>query len=83
MRPSGDPKLIKALSGEMKARRDELKISQEEVAHRCEINRPFITLLESGKKQPTISTLFKVSMALELSFGEFASRIEARYRATP
>ncbi len=83
MRPSANPKLINALGGEVKARRDELDLTQEDIAHRCGIDRPFVTLIEGGKKQPTISTLYKLSMALELTFGEFASRIEARYRAVP
>ncbi len=80
MRPSGDKQLIEALGSEVRARRNELKLTQEDVAGRCDLDRPYVTLIEAGRKQPTLSVLFKLALALELNFGEFASRVEARYR---
>lgn len=65
----------------MKVRRSELALSQEDVAGRCELDRPFITLIESGRKQPTISVLHRLAVALELSLGEFCHRVEMRYQA--
>ena len=65
---------------EVKARRYELKLTQEDLAGRCEIDRPFISLIEVGKKQPTISVLYRIAMALELSFEEFSRRVDRRYR---
>lgn len=61
-------------------RRSELALSQEDVAGRCELDRPFITLIEVGRKQPTISVLYRLAAALELSLGEFCQRVENRYR---
>lgn len=80
MRPSRNPKLIDALAIEIKARRQELGLTQEDLAGRCDIDRPFISLIEVGKKQPTISVLFRLAGALELSFADLAERIEARYK---
>jgi predicted transcriptional regulator len=79
MRPSRNSTLIDALAAEVKARRQELDLTQEDLAGRCEIDRPFISLIEVGRKQPTISVLYKISVALELTFGEFCDRIEVRY----
>lgn len=64
----------------MKARRLELEFSQEDLAGHCDIDRPYISLLEVGKKQPTVSVLFRLATALDLTFEEFAGRIERRYK---
>lgn len=80
MRPSRNQELINALAIEIKARRLELEYSQEDLAGRCELDRPYISLIEVGKKQPTISVLYRLAGALDLSFEEFARRIERRYK---
>ena len=82
MRPSRNQELIDALAIEIKARRLELNYSQEDLAGHCELDRPFISLIEVGKKQPTVSVLYRISVALDLSFEEFAHRIERRYKRT-
>lgn len=79
MRPSRNQALIDALAIEVKARRQELELTQEDLAGRCEIDRPFISLIEVGRKQPTISVLYKIAGGLELTFGDFCDRIETRY----
>jgi len=79
MRPSRNQKLIEALAVEIKARRQELALTQEDLAGRCELDRPFISLIEVGKKQPTISVLYRLASALELSFADFAERVDSRY----
>lgn len=79
MRPSRNQALIDALAIEVKARRQELGLTQEDLAGRCEIDRPFISLIEVGRKQPTISVLYKIAGALELTLGEFTDRVEVRY----
>lgn len=79
MRPSRNDALIGALGLEVKIRRQELGLSQEDLAGRCELDRPFLSLIEVGKKQPTISVLYRIAIALELTFSEFCGRVEARY----
>ncbi len=83
MRLSRNDALIDALGLEVKIRRQELDLSQEDLAGRCELDRPFLSLIEVGKKQPTISVLYRIAIALELTFGEFCERVEARYLASP
>lgn len=79
MRPSRDQELIDALATEIKARRVELEYSQEDLAGHCELDRPYISLLEVGKKQPSISVLFRIAGGLGLSLEELSGRIERRY----
>jgi transcriptional regulator with XRE-family HTH domain len=80
MRPSRNQELINALAIEIKTRRLELQFSQEDLAGRCDLDRPFISLIEVGKKQPTISVLFRLAVALDLTFEAFSGRVERRYQ---
>ena len=79
MRPSRNQELIDALAVEIRARRLELEYSQEDLAGHCELDRPYISLLEVGRKQPTVSVLHRLAGGLGLTFEEFAGRIERRY----
>lgn len=81
MRPSRNQALIAALGVEVKVRRLEVGLSQEDLAGRCELDRPYITLIEIGRKQPTISVLHRLSGALELSLADLCARVESRYQA--
>ncbi len=56
--------------------REEKKISQEQLAHLSELDRTYISLLERGKRRPTINTLFALSKTLELKPSEFLAEIE-------
>lgn len=77
MRPSRNLQLIRAFSAVLKARRLELQLTQEDLAGRCEIDRPFITLMEGGSKHPTLSVFWRLASGLELTAGDLATRIDA------
>jgi transcriptional regulator with XRE-family HTH domain len=81
MRPSRNALLLQALGVALKERRRELGLTQEDVAGAAEIDRPFITLIESASKQPTVSVLWKLAAALDLTPAEFAARVDLRYQA--
>lgn len=78
MRPSRNDLLIRAFSASIKARRLELQLTQEDLAGRIEIDRPYITLIEAGAKQPTISVLWRLAGGLELSVSELALAVDQR-----
>lgn len=79
MRPSRNALLLQALGTALKERRNELGLTQEDVAGAAEIDRPFITMIESAKKQPTVSVFWKLARALQLSPSDLADRIDQRY----
>jgi len=84
MKPSSIPGLVDALAAEIKARRAELGSTQEDLAGRSGLDRPYVSLIEVGQKQPTLSVLFRLAYGLDLTLAELASRIERRYgRHTP
>lgn len=39
-------------------------LSQEELAHNAGLHRTFISLVERGKRQPTLATIFDLAEAL-------------------
>ena len=43
-------------------------LSQGQLADRADIDRSYLSLIESGKRQPTIETLEKLAVALKLPF---------------
>ena len=80
MRPSRNAQLIEALAATIKARRNELGLTQEELAGVIDLDRPYITLMEAARKQPTLSVLWRIADGLELTAGELMTRVDERYR---
>lgn len=59
--------------------RNERNISQEKLAELSDLDRTYISLFERGLRQSTLSTLLRISKALELSFSKLAQIVEERY----
>lgn len=78
MRPSRNITLIKAFSAVLRMRRLELGMTQEDLAGAIELDRPYITLMEAGTKQPSLSVLWKVAAGLQLTVSELADLVDAR-----
>lgn len=57
-------------------------ISQEKLAEFCELDRTYISLLERGLRQPTLTTIFKLSEALEILPSELIGITEKRIKET-
>lgn len=79
MRPSKNQLLINALATEIKLRRHVLGFSQEDLAVHCQLDRPYISLNEVGRKQPTLSVLLRLADGLQYSLSDFMSLVQARY----
>lgn len=56
----------------------EKKISQEKLAEYCDLDRTYISLLERGKRQPTITTIFKLAEALQIEPSQLIKRVELK-----
>jgi transcriptional regulator with XRE-family HTH domain len=52
------------------------KISQEKLAKITGLDRTFISLIENGKRSPTLSTILKITSALEIAPSELFSKFE-------
>lgn len=80
MKTAQNLELMKAFAAELKARRAELEISQEELAHRSDINRTFVAKLELAQNQPTLTVLLKVAGGLGAELPELLQATLKRYK---
>jgi transcriptional regulator with XRE-family HTH domain len=64
----------KILQEERKAK----KISQEKLAKLTGLDRTFISLVETGKCSPTLSTILKISAALKIKPSDLLLKLEQR-----
>ena len=56
--------------------RIERQLSQAQLADYTDLDQTTISLLERGKRQPTLPTLYALSQALEIPLSEFLSKLE-------
>ena len=71
---------ISAIFGEVLYRyRVEREISQEELAFEAGVDRTFISRLERGVRQPTITTLIGLGQALNVSAADMVKEAEKLY----
>ncbi len=58
--------------------RNEHSLSQEELGLESNYHRTYISLLERGRKSPSLNTIFQLAAALGISASEILRRTEAR-----
>lgn len=80
MRTTQNLDLMQAFAMEVKARRGELGISQEELAHRADVNRTFVAKVELAQNQPSLTVLYKLSTGLELELPDLLRLALLRYK---
>jgi transcriptional regulator with XRE-family HTH domain len=63
---------VKELVGKrIKELRKNLKLSQEALAYKAEVDRTYVTDVENGRRNISIETLEKIIKALEVTICEF------------
>jgi transcriptional regulator with XRE-family HTH domain len=55
-------------------------LSQEHLALEAEFSRPYVSELERGLKEPSLTTLFRACKGLGIKPSEFISKLEARLK---
>ena len=74
---SSDPNIVReAFSTVLRERRTGLGMSQELLAEKAEVSLRYVSLLERGGRQPTISTVASLCRALGVSMSEFTADME-------
>ena len=61
--------------------REDKNVSQEALAHIADVDRTFVSQVELGKRQPTLTTFFKLADGLESPPSQIMSVIEQRFEA--
>jgi len=78
MRKVQDLPVLLAVATAIKARRTEINISQEELAHRADVHRSFVARLELAETQPSLAVFFRLATALEIEVVELIRTIDRR-----
>ncbi|GAA6153901.1 helix-turn-helix domain-containing protein [Pseudoteredinibacter isoporae] len=65
-RPNTTPEL-EPFGLHIRALRKAANLSQEEVAHRAEMDRGYLSGIENGKRNPTLTQLLKLAKGLEVN----------------
>ena len=68
---------LRALGENIRRFRQTLKISQEELAARCELHRTYLSDVERGNRNLSFFSLLAVARGLGLSISELTRNIEA------
>jgi len=71
-----DKKNIVVFARVLKKIRTDKLITQEALALKSGLDRTYISLLERGERQPTLSTILKLSKVLKVSGAEIVRRVE-------
>jgi transcriptional regulator with XRE-family HTH domain len=64
-RTNPTPRLQKAFGEAIRARRQELGISQEDLGFEAELHRTYISQLERGLKSPSLATIEQLAQVLK------------------
>jgi transcriptional regulator with XRE-family HTH domain len=65
-----------ALGLAVKARRTELRLTQEQLANDTELHQRWISNVETGKRNPSYGSLRRLAAGLELPASELIARAE-------
>jgi transcriptional regulator with XRE-family HTH domain len=70
-----ETEVIKSFGKVLKAYRESSGMSQEQMAHAIGSHSTHISRLENGHKQPTLTTVFKISKVLNVSPEELIAKV--------
>ncbi len=57
--------------------RKKVNLSQEKLSQESDLDRSYISLLERGLRQPSLTSILKLSKALKISSANIISKVEA------
>jgi transcriptional regulator with XRE-family HTH domain len=77
-RTSPSLSLQKAFGDAVRARRQELDLSQEELGFEAELHRTYISQLERGLKSPSLATIEQLAAVLKTKPSELVREAEKR-----
>lgn len=81
MANSNIPDIGPVFGAVLKRYRTELNISQEELAFRAGVDRTYISRLERGTRQPTITTLIGLGIAMGIPAADLVAETERLYQS--
>ena len=71
--------LVAAFAATLSERRDIARMTQEELAERADVSARFISFLETGRRQPSLSALKALSEGLGIRMQDLVAEVEQRF----
>lgn len=72
-----DRGLAKAFGKILRSLREAKGLSQEKLAFECDLDRTYVSMLERGIRQPTLTTVFKLAKTLDVKPSDILVRLES------
>jgi transcriptional regulator with XRE-family HTH domain len=76
MHGKSTPHFQEAFGRVLRRLRKDAGLSQETLGFESELQRNYVSLMELGKYQPTISTVFKLAYALKITPSQMVNKVE-------
>ncbi|GBF73427.1 hypothetical protein PA598K_01716 [Paenibacillus sp. 598K] len=71
--------LKKVIGKTVKAIRIKKGLSQEDLAHECNVDRSYISMIEVGRNEPSITKIFDLCKGLNIKPSDFIKLVEVEY----
>lgn len=75
-----EKELHSVFGGVLRELRSQVGLTQEQLGFECNLDRTFISLLERGLRQPTLSTLFVLAEKLKVAPSSLIQQVEEAYK---
>ncbi|NWL88483.1 XRE family transcriptional regulator [Paenibacillus sp. 79R4] len=73
--------IIKQIIGKtVKAIRIKKGLSQEDLAHECNVDRSYISMIEVGRNEPSVTKIFELCKGLKIKPSDFFKLVESEYK---
>jgi transcriptional regulator with XRE-family HTH domain len=80
---SASPAFQTALGQAVKQRRQELELTQEQLANDTDLHQRWLSNVETGKRNPSYASLRRLAAGLELTTSELLARAERIEASAP
>ncbi|MFD1174834.1 helix-turn-helix domain-containing protein [Paenibacillus puldeungensis] len=72
--------IIKQIIGKtVKAIRIKQGLTQEDLAHECNVDRSYISMIEVGRNEPSVTKIFELCSGLKIKPSDFFKLVENEY----
>ncbi|MEI4493955.1 helix-turn-helix domain-containing protein [Mameliella alba] len=68
--------LVAAFAVALSEQREQARLTQEELADRADVSARFVSLLETGRRQPSLSALHAISAGLGIRMQDLVAEVE-------
>ncbi len=75
--------LVAAFAAALVEQRGKARLTQEELAERADVSARFISFLETGRRQPSLSALHALSKGLDIRMLDLVTEVERQMNQIP